>query len=496
MEKISVIVPIYKVEKYLVTCVESIIKQDYSNLEIILVDDGSPDRCPQICDDFMKKDNRIKVIHKENGGLADARNVGIKYATGEYIAFVDSDDFVMENFISSMYENLKKYKVDIACCGFYKYYNELNIIDNNFVGIEQKYSCNEALKYLNIIGYFGYGSWNKLYKKQLFKDIEFPKNKKSEDVFVMHKIIFNAKNGIYYSSIPKYYYRQREGSITCSNDINMDVLDAIEENYRFYKENKIDMAIPYIVQYLAFVYIGVYNTIMCRKNDKNKMKELRDRVLLLKPNIIYDELSRSRKIQLYLFLHSKRLYNLIFKMFDRKRKQNYKKHTNNKFMLKDFVIKRIRYKIQHYNPDKYWKYRNRVINKEKNKLIRFYYLYKIKRMDAFNNSSLGTNFDKSATFSDIPCFPHGLNGIIISQFSQIGKDNIIYHQVTVGSKDDKTAPKIGDNVTIYPGAKIIGDIKIGNNCIIGAGAVVVSDIPDSCIVAGVPAKIIKKIEEV
>lgn len=115
-------------------------------------------------------------------------------------------------------------------------------------------------------------------------------------------------------------------------------------------------------------------------------------------------------------------------------------------------------------------------------------------MDAFNNASLGTNLDKSTIFKSSPCFPHGLNGIIVSQFVQIGKDTVIYHQVTIGSKDNKTAPIVGNNVTIYTGAKLIGNITVGNNVIIGAGDVVTKNIPDNCVVGGVPAKILKEIK--
>ena len=161
----------------------------------------------------------------------------------------------------------------------------------------------------------------------------------------------------------------------------------------------------------------------------------------------------------------------------------------------NWLIEHIKYKIQHYNPVKYWKYRNSIVEKKGSKFIRLYKLMKIKKMDAFNNASLGTNLDISAEFVTPPIFPHGLNGIIINQYSKIGKNTTIYHQVTIGSSDTKTAPAIGDNVIIYPGAKIVGNIKIGNNVIIGIGSVVVKDIPNNAIVAGVPAKIIRMRDE-
>ena len=115
--KISVIVPVYKVEKYLDRCVESIVNQTYKNLEIILVDDGSPDNCPVMCDEWAEKDERIRVIHKENGGLADARNAGMNIATGDYIGFVDSDDWIEPNMYEVLLKNALKYDADISRCG-------------------------------------------------------------------------------------------------------------------------------------------------------------------------------------------------------------------------------------------------------------------------------------------------------------------------------------------------------------------------------------------
>lgn len=147
--------------------------------------------------------------------------------------------------------------------------------------------------------------------------------------------------------------------------------------------------------------------------------------------------------------------------------------------------------IQHYNHNKYWKMREKFTDLSTNKLLRYYYLYKIKKMDAFSNASMGTNTDVSAVFESRPVLPHGLNGIIVSQYAKIGKNCTIYHQVTIGSKEDKFAPVIGDNVIIYPHAIIIGGINIGNNAVIGAGAVVTKDVPENAVVAGNPAKVIK-----
>ena len=130
LPKVSIIVPIYKVEKYLNRCIDSILNQTYKNIEVILVDDGSPDRCGAICDNYSKIDKRIKVIHKKNEGLAEARNAGIKIATGEYISFVDSDDFINKNMYKVLYENAIKYDADISMCQF-KYIYPDDMIDES-----------------------------------------------------------------------------------------------------------------------------------------------------------------------------------------------------------------------------------------------------------------------------------------------------------------------------------------------------------------------------
>lgn len=162
-------------------------------------------------------------------------------------------------------------------------------------------------------------------------------------------------------------------------------------------------------------------------------------------------------------------------------------NINNK--LTKFVM----HKIQHYNHQKYWKRRKEVvdINSKKLKIIRMYYLYYIKKCDAYNNASMGTDLGKGAFFETPPLLPHHLNGIIVSHYARIGKNCTIFQQVTIAEGKEKKAAIIGDNCLIGAGAKIIGNVKIGNNVKIGANAVVVTDIPDDCTAVGVPAKIIK-----
>lgn len=151
---------------------------------------------------------------------------------------------------------------------------------------------------------------------------------------------------------------------------------------------------------------------------------------------------------------------------------------------KRFPFKNVLTFIQHYNAEKYWKRRSYVINEGGCKLLKLWYLFYIKRCDAFNKASMGTDLNHGAVFETVPKLPHGLNGIIVSPDVHIGKNCTIFHQVTIGNDYRKleNVPTIGDNVTIYPGAKIVGKVKIGDNCEIGANAVVVKDVPDNCLV--------------
>ena len=213
---ISVIVPVYQVELYVRKCLDSIIEQEYENLEIILIDDGSTDGSSQICDDYKSKDKRIKVIHRENGGLSSARNAGIDIANGEYIAFIDSDDWVDPKYIEKLYSVCEIYDCDIAQCSYENVINEDDFIWKDktggnkqpmlYTGREFSYATYRLLSWeCNLV-------WNKLYKKSLFEDIRFPVGKIHEDEFTTYKLVWKSdKVGVISDQL--YYYRYRIGSI-------------------------------------------------------------------------------------------------------------------------------------------------------------------------------------------------------------------------------------------------------------------------------------------
>ena len=212
MDLISMIVPVYKVEPYLDKCVRSIVEQTYKNLEIILVDDGSPDNCPAMCDAWASKDSRIKVIHKENGGLSDARNVGLAVAIGEYISFIDSDDWIEPDFIRELYDAMERTGAEIAECGT-TYVDEAgNVLRQRSVVPIACMDKLEALRRLVLEDGIYQTVWNKLYRRAVIEGVLFEKGKHHEDDFWTYQI-FDRIEKLAVVERPMYYYLQRSGSI-------------------------------------------------------------------------------------------------------------------------------------------------------------------------------------------------------------------------------------------------------------------------------------------
>ncbi|OUM21139.1 glycosyltransferase [Butyricicoccus porcorum] len=210
-ELISVIVPVYKVEAYLDRCVQSIVDQTYRNLEIILVDDGSPDNCSAICDAWTAKDSRIKVIHKKNGGSGQARNVALDIAEGQYVGFVDSDDYIAPH----MYEHLLHFmteNVDIVECNYKETSDDYMLFDEENNWIYQEYTARDALSYHINDTLFRQIIWNKLYRNQTIDNIRFPVGNRIDDEFWTYRVIANARK-LVHTSCNMYAYRQQPESV-------------------------------------------------------------------------------------------------------------------------------------------------------------------------------------------------------------------------------------------------------------------------------------------
>lgn len=314
---ISVIVPIYNVEKYLNKCVDSIISQTYKNLEIILVDDGSPDNCPKMCDEYVQKDNRIKVIHKKNGGLSDARNAGIDAANGEYIAFVDSDDYIEVNMYEKLYNVIKEYDANIAVCSRYivsekgERYSYISH-DADVLNMDAR----EALKRIFSFKDFDMSACDKLYDIKLFENIRYPYDKLNEDYYVTPQLFHRSKK-IVYIPVPLYNYLQRNGSITKSKEVKTDVLEASNYLFDFYKKNYND--ILYVADTMvAFAYISIANRHIANSKEMNKelKKEAKIKVRQKLSSVLKNEnISISKKMQVVLFAISINLYSGVYRIF-------------------------------------------------------------------------------------------------------------------------------------------------------------------------------------
>jgi len=228
---ISIIVPVYKVEQYLHTCVGSVLNQTYKNWELILVDDGSPDNCPQICDEYAAKDKRVRVIHKENGGSSTARNAGLDIATGDYVSFLDSDDFWHEDFLTILLNMCIKYDADIAQCCFARGNETVFPIIKSNADIKSFDNYSIFLK-----GYAKIIVWAKLYHRSIIEGIRMPEGRIYEDDFTTWKFYFRSRRVIL-TNQSLYYYTDNANSIMAKHMKmpRLDFIEAYEERIEFFK---------------------------------------------------------------------------------------------------------------------------------------------------------------------------------------------------------------------------------------------------------------------
>lgn len=248
MPLVSVIVPVYNVSEYVERCINSIIRQNYSNIEVILVDDGSTDNSGAICDDFAQKDNRIRVIHKENGGLSDARNVALEIIEGEWVTFIDSDDWVCVDYIESLLTAAIESEADIAIAMYKSVENETNQVVRKVENCSGRLLDNEAaVKALLYQKQFTTAACCKLYRSEFWSDVRFPVGKLYEDVETIYRIFAKAKRAVFLQQV-LYFYFQRQGSIvrTSFSVRKMDyvencklLLKRIEQDYPHLKRGAI-----------------------------------------------------------------------------------------------------------------------------------------------------------------------------------------------------------------------------------------------------------------
>lgn len=313
---LSIIVPVYNVEEYLPKCLDSICNQSFKDFELILVNDGSTDNSYNICNAYSKKDKRIIIVNKQNGGLSSARNAGIELATGEYIGFVDSDDWIDLDMYELLINNIKKNDADIAICNDKKVVNK-NVLSSTNTNKVRVYSQEKAIEALIEGVHFQEYAWNKVYKRTLFTDIRFPEEKLYEDVFVMYKLFLKSCKIIHIDSA-KYYYLQRNGSIlnSCFSIKKMDLIEACEKRHKdiicvypnFKKKSNIA---------LLNANLDIINQIVLMTNIidfKNELLELRKNIVnIMKLDLKLTDISIRKVIPLLILLFNLNLYSWTLK---------------------------------------------------------------------------------------------------------------------------------------------------------------------------------------
>lgn len=304
---ISVIIPVYKVEEYLDECVESVINQTYRNLEIILVDDGSPDNCGNMCDQYALQDSRIKVIHKENGGLSDARNAGRRASTGDYITYIDSDDVVSIKYIEHMYSLAIEYHADTVQISYTKNIDEFGIIDDSGI---RAFPHDEAMRNLLHMRDIKEASWGKLYTREIAEKVIFPVGRLYEDVLTAYQFVYHSNVIVCDVNSKLYYYRPNPHGIMHKqlSKIRFSVLTVIKDIRLFLKsdyEKYLNDCSYYAMRHM----INIYNECIVEDGDRefaDIMEKIRTRLI----NNRQQRLWKDRKYHLLIDLlaTNRRLY--------------------------------------------------------------------------------------------------------------------------------------------------------------------------------------------
>lgn len=273
---ISVIVPVYRVEKYLPACIDSILNQTFTDFELILVDDGSPDRCPEICDEVARRDARVRVIHQANAGLSAARNAGIEIAHGEWLGFVDSDDYIAPQFYEKLYQTAQRTDADCVMCSVQNVDESGKSIDSALMRVAdevktgqevlQKIGRDDVTPYLT--------AWNKLYRRKLFNTLRYPAGRQNEDVFVFAELFCQVQRAVCVAE-PLYFYRKRIGSIMNSVVTlrNLDEMWAYVNCFEHLQQDDEESTLKETEKRVFAKLTGVYYRVTEEDRHSNKMKQ-------------------------------------------------------------------------------------------------------------------------------------------------------------------------------------------------------------------------------
>ncbi|OJG45055.1 glycosyl transferase, group 2 family protein [Enterococcus hermanniensis] len=307
--------PVYNVEKYLKKCVDSILAQTFTDFELILVDDGSPDSSGTICDEYAMKDSRVKVIHKENGGLSSARNAGIDSAKGKYLGFIDSDDYIAEDMYELLHNNIVKEEADLSICGIYHVYEGKKPSEK-----KKKYlilNRDEATVLIFHGNQISDHAVNKLYKKSIFSELRYPQGKYHEDSFTIVGILDKCEK-VVVDTRQKYYYYHRDDSITSQtfSKKHLEYIDAWEQNEKKVsgRTKEIEEAAHQRVCFANFLVLDK----IVNANLENQISETKEIVRYLRSNFSFimknSIFTKNRKISMLLLMISVRLYSVPSKI--------------------------------------------------------------------------------------------------------------------------------------------------------------------------------------
>lgn len=318
--KVSVIIPVYNVQDYIEECICSIAKQTYRDIEILAVNDGSKDNSRKILEKLQKEDKRIIILDKENGGLSDARNYGIKHSTGDYYLFVDGDDLVHEDTVQELFDALKKTDSDIAVSDMEYFYEDSNERKYSSGGEFDTTSCIDKPQLISINN----SACNKLFKKELFNDECFPIHKYYEDLALIPILLYKAKK-VTKVNRAFYYYRQRKGSIAHSaNKKIFEIYDALDGIYEYAKSHGNEQAILEEIRHLYIIHGLTLTTLRIKDFDdksvrKEYLNENMDRLEQSYPNYKNDSLYKKANIKQRIIyeLLRKRKMDAVLKIYDR-----------------------------------------------------------------------------------------------------------------------------------------------------------------------------------
>ena len=318
MPTISVIVPVYKVEPYLHQCVDSILGQTFPDFELILVDDGSPDGCPAICDEYAQMDSRVKVIHKENDGLSSARNAGLDIAEGEYIAFVDSDDWIHPEMLDTMQNRMQQHYADVAICGVESVYEDASKIVHHTL-TDAVLSQEDMVDKLSTQAWYYIIACNKLYRKKIFEELRYPEGYIHEDAAIIHRIIGLCKCVVTVEQ-PFYNYRQTGNSIM-RRELNIqrtDNLSALADRVQYAFTKKWSRVFSITAERYVHAFFDYYFRFPRTKENEKYFRRMDDSLKKTLPYILKSStVSIRHKIYLSVIRLNPKIYSAMKQLLKR-----------------------------------------------------------------------------------------------------------------------------------------------------------------------------------